>query len=206
MKGIIGRKIGMTRIFNEEGKVIPVTVIEAGPCPVVQVRTKDRDGYDAIQIGFGSRKERRTSMPLMGQFRKAGIEPTRVLREIRTEDISGAEVGSQVKADIFQVGERVKVTGFSKGKGFQGVVKRWGFSGGGDAHGSKSHRKPGSIGQCATPAKVWKNRKMPGRAGHRRTTIENLEVVQVDPERNMIAIKGAVPGHVKGYVLITGKA
>jgi large subunit ribosomal protein L3 len=203
MKGIIGKKIGMTRIFNDQGDEIPVTVIEAGPCAVVEVKTRDSHGYDAIQLGFGVRKSKAVSRPLQGHFRKAGVEPSRVLREIKVDDPAGYEVGSQVKVDIFKVGDRVRVTGLSKGKGFQGVVKRWGFHGGGDAHGSCSHRKPGSIGQCATPAKVWKNRKMPGHAGHRRITVRNLEVVQVDPDKNVITIRGAVPGHRTGYIIVS---
>jgi len=206
MKGIIGRKLGMTRIFNEDGKVVPVTVIEAGPCPVVQIRTKDRDGYDAIQLGFGERKEQRTNKPLMGHFKKSGVQPATLLREVRVDDASAVEVGSRVKADIFEVGERVKITGFSKGKGFQGVVKRWGFGGGPDSHGSKTHREAGSIGQCATPAKVWKNRKMPGHTGNRRITVKNIEVINVDAENNLIAVRGAVPGHVKSYVMVTGES
>lgn len=206
MKGIIGRKIGMTRIFDEKGESIPVTVIEAGPCPVVQVKTKATDGYDAIQMGFGRRRAKRANKPLRGHLDKAGVEPVRLLREMRVDDASAFEVGSQIKADAFEVGDRVSVTGFSKGKGFQGVVKRWGFSGGGDSHGSKSHRKPGSIGQCATPAKVWKNRKMPGQTGNRRVTVKNLEVVRVDVDKNVIALRGAVPGHMKSYVIIRGKA
>ncbi len=205
MKGIIGKKVGMTRVFNEDGKVVPVTVIEAGPCPVVQVKTKDHDGYDAIQLGFGTRKEQRTNKPLMGHFGKSGVAPATMLGEVRLDDASGVEVGSEVRADIFKVGEKVRVTGFSKGKGFQGVVKRWGFRGGPDSHGSKGHRQPGSIGQCATPAKVWKNRKMPGHAGNRRMTVKNLVVVRVDREKNLIAVRGAVPGHVRGYVLVTGQ-
>jgi large subunit ribosomal protein L3 len=206
MKGIIGRKLGMTRIFNEDGTAVPVTVIEAGPCPVVQVKTKDRDGYDAIQLGFGKRKEQRTNKPLMGGFKKSGVEPVALLREVRLDDAPAVEVGSQVKADVFKVGEKVRITGFSKGKGFQGVVKRWGFGGGPDSHGSKAHRQPGSIGQCATPAKVWKNRKMPGHAGHRRVTVKNIEVVKVDAEKNLIAVRGAVPGHVRSYVMVTGQS
>ena len=206
MKGIIGRKVGMTRIFNEDGTAVPVTVIEAGPCPVVQVKTKDHDGYDAIQLGFDGRKEHRTNKPLMGHFKKSGVAPVNLLREVKPDDISGVEAGAEVKADIFKVGERVKITGFSKGKGFQGVVKRWGFGGGPDSHGSKAHRQPGSIGQCATPAKVWKNRKMPGHAGNRRVTVKNIEVVLVDPEKNLIAVRGAVPGHVKSYVMVTGQS
>ena len=203
MKGIIGKKIGMTRIFNDRGDEIPVTVIEAGPCPVVEVKTRDSHGYDAIQLGFGVRKAKAVNRPLQGHFKKAGVEPSRVLKEIKVDDPAGYEVGSQVKVDIFKVGDRVRVTGLSKGKGFQGVVKRWGFRGGGDAHGSCSHRKPGSIGQCATPAKVWKNRKMAGHAGHRKITMRNLEVVQVDPDKNVIAIRGAVPGHRTGYIIVT---
>jgi large subunit ribosomal protein L3 len=205
MKGIIGRKAGMTRIFGEDGKVVPVTVIEAGPCPVIQVKTRDRDGYDAIQVGFGAGKESRTTKPLKGHFKKAGVAPARILRELRA-DTSGIEVGSELKAGIFKVGDKVRVTGFSKGKGFQGVMKRWGFHGGPDSHGGKGHREPGSIGQCATPAKVWKNRKMGGHTGNRRQSVKNLLVVQVDEEKNLIAVRGAVPGHVRGYVLVTGQS
>jgi large subunit ribosomal protein L3 len=206
MKGIIGRKIGMARIFDDKGVSVPVTVIEAGPCPVVQVKTKDTDEYDAIQIGFGMRKKRRTNKPLGGHFAKAGVEPLRLLREIRVDDTAGLEVGSEIKADIFKVGDRVNITGFTKGKGFQGVVKRWGFGGGPDSHGSRRHRAPGSIGQCATPAKVWKNRKMAGHTGNRRKTVRNLEVVRVDVDKNVIVVKGAVPGHAKSYVIVSGKA
>ncbi len=206
MKGIIGRKLGMTRIFNDQGRAVPVTVIEVGPCPVIQVKTRDSDGYDAVQIGFGKRKAARTNKPTAGHFARSGREPAQVLREIRVDDASGYEVGTQITAEMFKVGERVKVTGFTKGKGFQGVVKRWGFGGGPSSHGSKSTREAGSIGQCATPAKVWKNRKMPGQTGNRKKTISNLEVVQVDLEKNLIAVKGAVPGHAKGYVMVTGKA
>jgi len=206
MKGIIGKKLGMTRIFNDQGRAVPVTVIEVGPCPVIQVKTKESDGYDAIQIGFGKRKASRTNKPAAGHFAKAGQEPAQLLREIRLDDVSGFEAGARMTAELFKVGERVKVTGFTKGKGFQGVVKRWGFRGGPASHGSKSSREAGSIGQCATPAKVWKNRKMPGQTGNRKKTISNLEVVQVDLEKNLIAVKGAVPGHANGYVMVTGKA
>ena len=206
MKGIIGKKLGMTRIFNDQGRAVPVTVIEVGPCPVIQVKTKDSDGYDAIQIGFGKRKEKRTNKPNAGHFAKSGQPAMQLLRELRLDDVSGFEVGAQLTAEIFAVGERVKVTGFTKGKGFQGVVKRWGFHGGPATHGSKSSREVGSIGQCATPAKVWKNRKMPGQTGNRKKTVSNLEVVQVDLEKNLIAVKGAVPGHANGYVMVTGKA
>jgi large subunit ribosomal protein L3 len=206
MKGIIGKKIGMVRIFSDSGESVPVTVIEAGPCPVVQVKTRDTDNYDAIQIGFGIRKPGRTNKPLAGHAGKAGVEPMKILREIRVDDAASYKVGSEVKADIFKVGERVNIIGFTKGKGFQGVVKRWGFGGGPDSHGSRRHRAPGSIGQCATPAKVWKNRKMAGHAGNRRMTVRNLEVVRVDADKNVIIVKGAVPGHAKSYVIVSGKA
>ncbi len=203
MKGIIGKKLGMTRIFNERGESVPVTVIEAGPCPVVAVKTEETDGYNAVQIGFGRRKPANVNLPRKGHFEKAGVEPAKVLREIRVKDPSGYEVGGWIKADLFQVGDLVRVTGYSKGKGFQGVVKRWGFRGAPDSHGSRNHREPGSIGQCATPARVWKNRKLPGRTGNERTTVRNLEIVQVDADRNLIAVKGAVPGHRNGYVIVS---
>jgi large subunit ribosomal protein L3 len=206
MKGIIGRKLGMTRVFDEDGKVVPVTVIETGPCPVIQVKTKDNNGYSAVQLGFGARKERRTNKPLTGHVRKAGVPPVKIMREVRFDADPGVEAGSQVNVSVFKVGEKVKVTGFSKGKGFQGVMKRWGFGGTPDSHGSKAHREPGSIGQCATPAKVWKNKRMPGHTGNRRVSVRNLLVVQVDPEKNLIAVRGAVPGHVRSYVMITGQS
>jgi large subunit ribosomal protein L3 len=206
MKGIIGRKIGMTRIFDKDGESVPVTVIEAGPCPVVEVKTRDTHGYEAVQIGFGMRKPKSTNKPLSGHFKKAGVEPVKILRELRVESASQYEVGQAIKADLFKVGDRVNVTGVSRGKGFQGVVKRWGFGGGPDSHGSRRHRAPGSIGQCATPAKVWKNRKMAGHAGSRRVTVRNLEVVEVDPDKNVIAVRGAVPGHPRAYVIVSAKA
>lgn len=205
MKGIIGKKLGMTRIFNDKGESVPVTVIEAGPCPIVEVKTEERHGYNAIQIGFGRRKPGNVNMPAKGHFEKAGVEPAKILREIRVNDVSAYEVGSEIRADLFQAGDLVRVTGYSKGRGFQGVVKRWGFSGAPDSHGSRNHREPGSIGQCATPARVWKNRKMPGRAGCERVTVRNLEVVQVDADRNIIAVRGAVPGHMNGYVMLSAQ-
>lgn len=205
MKGIIGKKLGMTRIFNDKGESVPVTVIEAGPCPIVEVKTQERHGYNAIQIGFGRRKPGNVNMPMKGHFEKAGVVPATILREIRVNDVSAYEVGSEIRADLFQAGDLVRVTGYSKGRGFQGVVKRWGFSGAPDSHGSRNHREPGSIGQCATPARVWKNRKMPGRAGCERVTVRNLEVVQVDADRNIIAVRGAVPGHTNGYVMLSAQ-
>jgi large subunit ribosomal protein L3 len=206
MKGIIGRKIGMTRIFDENGESVPVTVIEAGPCPVVEIKTRDRHGYEALQLGFGRRKPKAAHRPLAGHFKKAGVEPAKILRELRVDNASEYEVGQALKADLFKVGDRVNVTGVSRGKGFQGVVKRWGFGGGPDSHGSRRHRAPGSIGQCATPAKVWKNRKMAGHAGSRRVTVRNLEIIEVDVDKNVIAVRGAVPGHPRGYVIVSGKA
>ena len=205
MKGMIGRKIGMARVFDDKGDVVPVTVIEAGPCAVVEVKTKGKHGYNAIQIGFGRRKKSRAKKPLVGVYAKAGLEPAQLLREIRLEDVSGFKVGMELKADVFKVGEQVRVTGVTKGKGFQGVVKRWGFHGCGDAHGSTSHRRPGSIGQCAYPGRIWKNKHMPGHTGAARKTIRNLEVVKVDPENNLIAVKGAVPGHSRSYVMVRGQ-
>jgi large subunit ribosomal protein L3 len=204
MKGIIGRKVGMTRVFDDKGEVVPVTVIEVGPCPVVSVRTKDKNGYNAIQIGFGRRKKQRVTKPLGGQYKKAGTEPVHLLREVRIDDVSSFKVGMELKADVFEVGEHVRVTGVTKGKGFQGVVKRWGFHGCGDSHGSTSHRRPGSIGQCAYPGRIWKNKRMPGHTGMARMTVRNLEVVKVDPENNLIAVRGAIPGHQRGYVMVRG--
>jgi large subunit ribosomal protein L3 len=205
MKGIIGKKLGMTRIFDEKGESVPVTVIEAGPCPVVDVRTEERNGYNSIQIGFGRRKPANVNKPAKGRFERAGVEPRKMLREIRVNDPSAYEIGSEIKADVFQAGDLVRVTGYSKGKGFQGVVKRWGFGGGPDSHGSRRHRAPGSIGQCATPAKVWKNRKMSGQTGREKVTVRNLVVVQVDAEKNLIAVRGAVPGHKNGYVMLSAQ-
>jgi large subunit ribosomal protein L3 len=195
----------MARVFDDKGEVVPVTVIEAGPCPVVEVRTSDKHGYSAIQIGFGRRKKARANKPLVGQYQKAGVEPAQILREIRLEDVSGFKVGMELRADVFKVGDHVRVTGMTKGKGFQGVVKRWGFHGCGDSHGSTSHRRPGSIGQCAYPGRIWKNKRMGGHTGMGRKTVRNLEVVKVDPENNLIAVRGAVPGHPRSYVIVRGQ-
>lgn len=198
MTGILGRKIGMTQIFDEKGKVIPVTVVEAGPCTVVQVKTADTDGYDALQLGFDEiRKEKRVNKPMMGHFKKAGIKPYRLLREFR---MSGLNVGDQVTVEQFKKGDRVSVSGLSKGKGFQGVMKRHGYGGGPGSHGSMFNRAPGSIGSSAFPSRVWKNKGMPGRMGGRRVTVKNLTVVDIRPEQNLILLKGAVPGHKGSYV------
>ncbi|HCD09653.1 MAG TPA: 50S ribosomal protein L3, partial [Thermoanaerobacter sp.] len=194
-------KHGMTQIFDEKGEVIPVTVIEAGPCVVVQKKTVETDGYNAIQVGFGDVKEKKLTKPLIGHFKKAGVPFKRYLREFRLDDISGYEVGSEIKVDIFKPGDRVDVTGISKGKGFAGVVKRYGANRGPMSHGSKYHRRVGSMGATTDPGRTFKGKIMPGHMGHERVTIQNLEVVKVDPELNLLLVKGSVPGP-KGSLLI----
>lgn len=203
MKSIIGKKIGMTQLFTEDGRAIPVTVLQAGPCKVVQVKTVEIDGYQAVQIGFEEIvKEKLVSKPLKGHFAKAGVEAQRYLREVRVEDVAPFNVGQEFTASIFNAGEKVDVTGISKGKGFQGVIKRHGFGGGRATHGSTFHRAPGSIGMCATPSRTFKNKKMPGRMGGDQVTVEKLEVVKVMAEQNLILVKGAVPGAKGGIVEI----
>ncbi|MBO8126524.1 MAG: 50S ribosomal protein L3 [Firmicutes bacterium] len=198
-KAILGKKIGMTQIYTEDGAAIPVTVVEAGPCPVVQQKTEEKDGYNAIQIGFGEVADKHVNKPLKGHFAKAGVEPRKYIREVRCPDGDLPEVGSEIKVDVFSEGDRVDVTGISKGKGFSGVIKRWNFNRGPMSHGSMYHRRVGSLG-ATDPARVFKNRKMPGRYGHEQVTISNLEVVKVDPEKNMLLLKGSVPGN-KGSLL-----
>lgn len=200
-KGILGRKVGMTQIFTEAGEAVPVTVIEAGPCVVVQKKTPERDGYSAIQLGFGAISEKRVNKPLKGHFAKAGVRPVRFLREIRVDNVDEYQVGQEIRADIFSVGEKVDVTGTSKGRGFSGAIKRHGFQRGPMAHGSKYHRRPGSLG-AKGPARVFKGRKLPGHYGVERVTVQNLEVMRVDPERNLLAVKGSVPGPRGGLLLI----
>lgn len=200
MKAILGKKIGMTQIFDDEGQVIPVTVIAAGPCHVVQVKTKATDGYDAIQVGYDPAKLKRVNKPKAGHFAKAGVAPTRMLIELRGK--YDLEVGAEVKADIFESGAKVDIVGTSKGKGFQGVVKRHGYSGGPASHGSKTGRIPGSIGNSAYPGRVVKGKKLPGQMGNVRVTIKNLTVVGTDAEQNLIWVKGAVPGARNGYLLV----
>lgn len=202
MSGIMARKIGMTRIFREEdGAAIPVTVLEARPNPVTQVKTVETDGYEAVQIGYRPKKQTRLNKPSLGHLEKSGAPPVANLREVpRTSDETKA--GDIFTVSMFAPGEKVDITGTTKGKGFQGVVKRHGFHGGDATHGCKSKRVPGSIGQCATPSRVWKNKKMPGRDGGKRVTVRNLEIVQVDEEKNLLVIKGAVPGACNGYLLI----
>ena len=205
MDGIIGRKLGMTQLFEESGVVVPVTVVEAGPCPVVQVRTQERDGYEAVQLGFGQQKEKRTTKAEMGHAVKAGLGGApAVLREFSMENAEGRTVGDNVTVEIFEVGGRVKVTGTTKGRGFQGVMKRHGFAGGRASHGAtRIHRAPGSIGAGTNPSRVIKGKRMPGHMGDKQQTVRNLKVAKVDAERNLIYIRGAVPGPVNGYVFIT---
>jgi len=204
MPGLIGKKVGMTRIFDEEGVQIPVTVIEAGPCPVVGMRSDEQDGYQAIQLGFGQKKEKRSSRAELGHVAKAGLEAApRLLREFRIGDDEEYEVGQQLTVELFEAGDRVKVTGRSKGKGFQGVVKRHGFRGRPASHGHPMSRNPGSVGPGTDPSRVIKGKKLPGRMGGSRTTIRNLQVVRVDGERNLLFVKGGVPGARDGYVLIS---
>jgi len=200
-KGILGRKVGMTQIFGENGVAVPVTVIKAGPCFVVEKRTPEKDGYSAIQMGFEEVKEFRASKPLKGHFARAGLKPMRILREIRVEDPDSYQVGQEIKADIFQPGERVDVVGTSKGRGFAGGIKRHGFKRGPMAHGSKYHRRPGSLA-AKGPARVFKGRRLPGHYGAERVTVQNLEVVRVDVQKNLLAVKGAVPGPRGGLVMV----
>ena len=201
--GLIGKKLGMTRLFTDDGRWIDVTVLEAGPCTVVQRKTKDHDGYDAVQLGFGEIKESRCNKPLKGHFVKAGVAPKRRLQEVRVATDSALKIGDEVRANIFTAGDRVDVCGVSKGKGFAGVIKRYHFAGGPAAHGSMFHRAPGSIGQRQTPAKVYPGKRMPGRMGNDRTTVRNLEVVNVDAERNLLIIRGCVPGATGGIVTVS---
>lgn len=205
MKSLIGKKLGMTQIFDDEGRRVPVTVIEAGPCSVVQRKTVKTDGYEAIQIGFGVQKEQRVSKPLLGHYKKAGIAPVRSLCEVRVSADDETKAGDTLTAAVFEETNFVDVVGTSKGKGFQGVVKRHGFSGGRASHGSHMHRRPGSIGMCETPARVFKGKKMAGQMGNVNVTTQNIKVVQVRPEENLILLKGAVPG-ANGSTLVLREA
>jgi len=203
VEGLIGKKIGMTQSFDEQGNAIPVTVIKAGPCTVVQKKTKEKDGYSALQLGLIEEKPvKKTTKPLLGHLEKSKAAPTRILREFRFDEKEEVKEGDQFFVDIFQQGEKVHVIGTSKGKGFAGVVKRWGFKGGKASHGSMFHRAPGSIGASAFPSRVIKGKKLPGHMGQKRVTVRNLTVIQTDKENNLLVIKGAVPGAIGGYVLI----
>lgn len=200
-KGILGKKIGMTQIFTTEGRVVPVTVVEAGPCPVVQKKTVATDGYNAIQIGFSFLRESLSNKPRKGHFEKASLKPMRYVREFRINDVESYEIGQEVKADLFTVGDKIDVVGTSKGKGFAGMIKRHNASRGPMAHGSKYHRRTGSLG-AKGPARVFKGRKLPGRMGGERVTIQNLEIVRVDVDKNLILIRGAVPGANKSLLIL----
>ena len=203
MPGILGKKLGMTQIFNDNGLVEPVTVIEAGPCLVVQRKQAKKDGYDAVQIGLVEEKPaRRVPQPMVGHFQKAGVAPMRRLTEFRVESENELAPGDQVKVDIFAADEYVDVTGTSKGKGFQGVIKRHGFSGGRATHGSMFHRAPGSIGQASDPSRVFPGTRLPGRTGGQRITRKNLQIVKVDAEKNLLYVRGPVPGPENGYVAV----
>jgi large subunit ribosomal protein L3 len=199
---ILGKKIGMTRYFLEEGKSVPVTLVKAGPCVVTQKKTTEKDGYEAIQVGFEDQKENRVNKPLAGHFKNSGNRFFKHLKEIKVEKADQFELGQEIRVDIFSIGDLVSVTGRSKGRGFAGVVKRWGFSGGNDTHGCRSHRVPGSIGSNTDPGRVWKNKKLPGRMGYARTTIRRLKVLDVRTETDVIALKGAVPGSPNSVVEI----
>ncbi len=197
----MARKLGMTRVFAEDGKVIPVTVLEAAPNPVVQVKTPETDGYSAVQLGYWPKKESRIRKPLKGHLDKAGVFPVSRLVEFPAP-AEEVKTGDVFTVSMFSPGEKVNVTGLTKGKGFQGVVKRHGFSGFDATHGYHGKRITGSIGQCATPGRVWKNKKMPGQTGNTRTTVKNLEIIQIDVEKNLLVIKGAVPGAKNGYLMV----
>jgi large subunit ribosomal protein L3 len=204
MKGILGKKIGMTQVFEEDGRMVPVTVIEAGPAKVIQKKEIDIDGYEALQVGFDQKKkEKNVTKPMLGHFKKASLPAFRFLKELRME---GLNAGDSITVDIFSKGEKVSIIGTSKGKGFQGVIKRHNFSGGPSSHGSMFKRAPGSIGQSASPSRVFKNRKMPGHMGSEKVTVKNIEVFDVRKDQNLILVKGAVPGANGGYVIIKSEA
>ena len=201
-KAIIAKKIGMTQVFGETGNLVPVTVLEAGPCVVVQKKTVENDGYSAIQVGFGTKKENKVNKPEAGHFAKAGVAATKVLKEFRLEDAESFEIGSEIKADVFAAGDKVDVTGVSKGHGYQGPIKRHGQSRGPMGHGSKFHRAVGSLSSATTPGKVKKGKKMAGHMGSVKVTIQNLEVVRADADKNLLLIKGAVPGPKNAVLVI----
>ena len=199
-KAILATKVGMTQIFNEDGVLTPVTVLQAGPCVVTQIKTMDNDGYEAVQVGFGDKREALVNKPMKGHFEKAGVSCKRFVKEFKLE--GDYELGQEIKADIFAAGDKIDATAISKGKGFQGAIKRHGQSRGPMAHGSKYHRHAGSNGACSDPSKVFKGKRMPGHMGHVKVTVQNLEVVRVDAENNLLLVKGAVPGPKKSLVTI----
>ncbi len=201
-KAILATKVGMTQIFNEDGVLTPVTVLQAGPCVVTQVKTVENDGYSAVQVGFADKRAKLVNKPLKGQFDKAGVPYKRYLREFRFDNAETYSVKDEIKVDVFTAGEKVDATAISKGKGFQGAIKRHGQSRGPMAHGSKYHRHAGSNGACSSPSKVFKGKKMPGHMGTKRITVQNLEIVRVDAENNLLLVKGSVPGPKKALVTI----
>ncbi len=201
-KAILATKVGMTQIFDDNGVLIPVTVLQAGPCVVTQIKTEDNDGYCAVQVGFVDKREKLVNKPQKGHYDKAGVSYKRYLKELKFENASEYEVGQEIKADIFEAGDHIDATAISKGKGFQGAIKRHGQSRGPMTHGSKYHRHAGSNGAASDPSKVFKGKKMPGQMGNKRVTVQNLEIVQVDAENNLLLIKGAVPGPKKSLVTI----
>ncbi len=202
MQGLLGKKIGMTRVFDETGKVNPVTVIECGPCPVVQVKTEKNDGYDALQIGYGDMKDKNVGKPMSAHYKKAGVKPKRILKEIKGVDVKNIKLGQELTVDMFTDIKYVDVVGLSKGRGFAGTIKRHNFSRGRETHGSRNHRAPGSIGGHSYPARVWPGKKLPGHYGSATVTIRNLSVISVDKEKNVIMVKGAIPGHSNGYIFV----
>lgn len=201
-KAILATKVGMTQIFNEDGVLTPVTVLQAGPCVVTQVKTVENDGYSAVQVGFVDKREKLVNKPLKGHFEKAGVSYKRYVRELKLEDAESYALAQEIKADIFEAGDKVDATAISKGKGFQGAIKRHGQHRGPMTHGSKFHRHQGSNGSCSDPSKVFKGKGMPGQMGHKRVTVQNLEIVRVDAENNLLLVKGAVPGPRKSLVTI----
>lgn len=201
-KAILGTKVGMTQLFAEDGKVIPVTVIQAGPCTVVQKKTIDNEGYDAVVVGFGEVREKSLNKPQKGTFAKADVAAKKYLREFRLDDISSLNVADEIKADVFEAGEKVDVSGISKGKGFAGPMKRWGLHRGPMSHGSGYHRGSGSMGACSNPGRVMKGKKLPGHMGVVKVTVQNLEIVKVDAEAGLILVKGAIPGNKGGLVTV----
>jgi len=207
IKGILGTKLGMTQVFNEAGQMVPVTVVQAGPCVVTGVRTPDNDGYSAVQLGFGEINPRKVTKPVAGLFAEAGVTPRRFLTELRTDDASEYQIGQEVTAEVFEAGQLVDATGTSKGKGFAGVMKRHGFKGLSSSHGTqRKHRSPGSIGACATPGRVFKGVRMAGRMGGVRTTVQSLTVHSVDTDRGLLLLKGAVPGSTGGLIMVRSAA
>ncbi|GAA4483274.1 50S ribosomal protein L3 [Actinoallomurus oryzae] len=206
-KGVLGEKLGMTQVFDDEGRIVPVTVVQAGPCVVTRVRTPESDGYSAVQLGYGQIDPRKVNKPMTGHYEKAGVTPRRHLVELRTDDAAEYELGQEITVEVFEAGQRIDVTGRSKGKGTAGVMKRHGFKGLGASHGTqRKHRSPGSIGGCATPGRVFKGLRMAGRHGNARTTVQNLTVHSIDADKGLLLIKGAVPGPNGGLVLVRSAA